>query len=185
MSGVEADSAGRYIIVIGRINNTPVILANVYAPNWDDSTFFTHLPNMDTHHLILGGDMNCVLSPFLDHSSPKTMAPSKTALAIQLFLNTYGMADTWRFRNPKSRSYSFYSPVHKTYSRIDYFFLDSQLLPLIRECEYQAIVISGHAPLLMTLCIPTTHSSYRPWRFNTLLLSDSGFVKLFSAEITE
>lgn len=183
MSGVEADSAGHYIIliVIGRINKHPCHSGKCVCTKG----FFSHLPNMDTHHLILGGDMNCVLSPFLDRSSPKTMAPSKTALAIQLFLNTYEMADTWRFRNPKSRSYSFYSPVHKTYSRIDYLFLDSQLLPLIRECEYQAIVISGHAPLLMTLCIPTTHSSYRPWRFNALLLSDSGFVKFISTEIAE
>ncbi len=72
MSNFEADSAGRYIIVVGKINNTPVTLANLYAPNWDDSTFFTNffsrLPNIDTHHLILGGDMNCVLSPTLDHS---------------------------------------------------------------------------------------------------------------------
>lgn len=68
---------------------------------------------------------------------------------------------------------------------MDYFFLNSQLLQLIRECEYQAIVKSDRAPLLMTLCIPTTHTSDRPWRFNTLLFSDSGFVKFISTEITE
>ncbi len=75
MSKIEADPAGRYIIVVGRLNNTPVVLANIYAPNWDDSAFFTGLfsriPNIDTHHLILGGDINCVLSPSLDRSSPK------------------------------------------------------------------------------------------------------------------
>lgn len=189
MSSVEADSAGRYIIVVGKLNNTPVILANLYAPNWDDSTFFTdffsRLPNIDTHHLILGGDMNCVLSPTLDRSSPRATTSSKAAQAIKQFLNSYSMTDTWRFRNPTRKSYSFYSPVHKTYSRIDYFFLDNELLSLVRECEYQAIVISDHAPLLLTLCIPTTHTNYRPWRFNTLLLSDAGFIKFISNEITE
>lgn len=182
MTNVEADSSGRYIIVVGRQNNTPVILANVYGPNWDDSTFFTnffaHIPRIDTHYLILGGDMNCVLSPSLDCSSSKTVAPSRATRTIQMFLDSYGMVDTWRFRNPKSRSYSFYSSVHKTYSHIDYFFLDSKLLPIVTECDYQAIVISDHAPLLTTLCIPTKYSNYRPCRFNTLLPSGTKLPKL-------
>ena len=41
MSSVEADSSGPYIIVVGKLNNTLVTLANLYASNWDDSTFFT------------------------------------------------------------------------------------------------------------------------------------------------
>lgn len=127
-SHVQADSAGRYVIVVGKLYSLPVILACIYAPNWDDPTFFTnffsHLPDMSSHHLILGGDINCALSPLLDRSVFRSAPLSKSAKAIQLFLKTYGIADVWRFRNPDSRAYSFYSPVHKTYSRIDYFFLD-------------------------------------------------------------
>lgn len=37
----------------------------------------------------------------------------------------------------------------------------------------------------MTLCIPTTRSNYWPWCFNTILLSDAGFVKFIFTEITE
>ena len=188
MSKVETDSSGRYIIVTGRLHNTPVILANVYAPHWDDSSFFSNffplLPNMNTHHLILGGDMNCALSPSLDRSSPRITTMSKTAHTIRLFLNTNGISDTWRFRNPTTKCYSFFSPVHGTYSRIDYFFLDKKLLPLVSKCEYQAIVISDHAPLVMTLRVPTSQTDYRPWRLNSLLLSDQTFVELISAEIT-
>lgn len=40
MSKVETDSSGRYIIVVGRLYNTPIVLANVYAPHWDDNSFF-------------------------------------------------------------------------------------------------------------------------------------------------
>ena len=155
MSKVETDSSGHYIIVVGRLYNTPVVLANLYAPHWDDSSFFINffapVPNMDTHHLILGVDMNCTLSPILDHSSPRTASKSSAASQLQLFLNTNGVADAWRFQNPTARVYSFFSPVHGTYSRIDYFFLDKRLLSLIRKCEYQAIIISDHAPLLMTM----------------------------------
>lgn len=50
-------------------------LSSVYAPNWDNTVFFanflTWLPDLSEHHLIIGGDMNCVLAPSLDRSSDK------------------------------------------------------------------------------------------------------------------
>lgn len=128
--------------------------------------------------------MNCTLSPILDHSSSKSTSKSNAATQLQLFLNTNGIADVWRFRNPTARSYSFFSPVHGTYSRIDYFFIDKSLLSLITECEYRPIIISDHAPLLMTLCIPISQANYHPWRLNTLLLADENFNKFISSEIT-
>ena len=67
MTSVEADPLGQYVIVVGQLYSLPVILANVYAPNWDNPGFFSNifsrLPNMSSHHLILGGDTNCTLSP--------------------------------------------------------------------------------------------------------------------------
>lgn len=188
MTSVEADPAGRYVVVVGQIYTFPVILANIYAPNWDDPTFFSNLfsrlPNMTSHHLILGGDMNCTLSPVLDRSSPKRSSLSKSACTIQLFLKSYGVADVWRFRNPNSRSYSFFSPVHKTYSRIDHFFLDKSLLPFVTACDYESIVISDHGPLTMRMRIPNTQTSYRPWRLNSLLLAEEAFTNLIESQIT-
>lgn len=59
---VISDPNGRYIIVVGVVSLTPVIMACVYAPNWDCPNFMTSLfssiPCLDTHHLILGGDLN-------------------------------------------------------------------------------------------------------------------------------
>lgn len=171
VSKFETDSANHYIIVVGRLNNAPDVLANMYAPNWDDRSFFTgffsRIPNIDTHHLILWGDINCVLSPLLDRSSPKTMKPIQSTQVVNQHLKSYCMNYVWRFRNTGRRSYSFYSSVHKIFSQIDYFFLDSHFLPLVSKCEYQAIVISDHAPLL-TLNMAASGSGYWPWRFNTL-----------------
>lgn len=87
-SQIDADPMGRYVIVTGKLYNIPVILASVYVPNWDDAAFFTNffswLPDLNEHHLILGGDINCVLAPSLDRSSAKTAPTSKAALSIQL-----------------------------------------------------------------------------------------------------
>lgn len=61
---VFADTNGRYIIVSGTLYQKPVVLVSVYAPNWDDhafmKTFLSSLPNLNSHALIMGGDMNCV-----------------------------------------------------------------------------------------------------------------------------
>lgn len=36
---IISDPNGRYIIISGSLFHTPVILVNVYAPNWDDENF--------------------------------------------------------------------------------------------------------------------------------------------------
>ena len=36
MSDTTSDPMGQYIIVMGWLYGFPVILANIYAPNWDD-----------------------------------------------------------------------------------------------------------------------------------------------------
>lgn len=62
------------------------------------------------------------------------------------------------------------------------FFFFRQETPSISE--YQAIVISNHAPVLMTLRIPTSHTNYCPGHLNTLFLFGACFVNFISTEIT-
>ena len=88
LSKISADPNGRFVIITGQIHDTRVALANVYAPNCDDDAFFIRLfsilPDMSSHHLILGGDFNCWLCPHLDRSSTKVCAPSRSSRVIQL-----------------------------------------------------------------------------------------------------
>ena len=153
MSNVQADSAGRYVFVVGELYTLPVILYTIYAPNWDNPMFFNHFfslfPNMSTHNRIIGGDTNCVLSS-LDRRTPGRTSLTKSAQSINLFLETYGVADVWWFPNPTSRAYSVFSPVHKTHSCIDCFFLDKRILHSIVECDYEDIVISDYGPLSLS-----------------------------------
>lgn len=85
---IHCDPDGQYVIVSGMLFQTPVVLANVYAPNWDSpnfmSTFFSHLPNLDTHKLILGGDFNCVTNPAIDRSHSKSVTPTVMSLSASM-----------------------------------------------------------------------------------------------------
>lgn len=184
---VLSDTNGRYVIVSGKLYNTLVVLANVYAPNMDDKGFFERffcsLPDLSSHTLILGGDFNCWLDPVLDRSSSNPSTTSRSASFIQNFLSNYGISDVWRYLHPQKREYSFFSHVHHTFSRIDYFLIDNQLLPSVSSCDYQSIVISDHAPITMSLALPGLPQTRRHWRFNSTLLSDTDFVKFMEEQI--
>ena len=121
---VTADKNGRYIIVSGKLFNTNVILASVYAPNVEDVDFFvrlfSHLSDLGSHYLILGSDLNRCLDQVLDRSSSRPSVVSKSVTYIKSFISECGVSDVWRERNPDDRQYSFFSHVHHSYTRIDY-----------------------------------------------------------------
>uniref|UniRef100_A0AAY4CIR4 Endonuclease/exonuclease/phosphatase domain-containing protein n=1 Tax=Denticeps clupeoides TaxID=299321 RepID=A0AAY4CIR4_9TELE len=69
-----------------------------------------------------GGDFNLVLQPNLDRSNPTlSKIVSKSASAVLSFMESYKLFDPLRYTNPTSQQYSFFSSVHHSYSRIDFF----------------------------------------------------------------
>uniref|UniRef100_A0A3B4VKF1 exodeoxyribonuclease III n=1 Tax=Seriola dumerili TaxID=41447 RepID=A0A3B4VKF1_SERDU len=182
-----SDPQGRFVIVTGSLFNMQVALACIYAPNWDDASFISRLisalPNMNTHRLIFGGDINCVMDPTLDRSSPKSVFPSKMAHALSTFMNEAGCVDPWRFLFPRNKEFSFFSHVHQSCTRIDYFFIDKTLLPFIKKSECSAIVESDHAPVLLDLGFPLNQAQRPSWRLDSTLLADENFHKRISTAI--
>lgn len=187
MSQVISDPNGRFIIVTGKMGCNRIVLANVYGPNWDDENFFRNfffsLPDLHSHQLILGGDFNCCLDPLLDRSSTKLSAVSKSAKTIQIFMEQYAISDPWRFFNPGIKQFSFFSPVHNTFSRIDMFLIDNKLLSSVKLCSYNPIVISDHATVILDVSFPGRPPSRAPWRFDSLLLSDDDFIRTINSQI--
>lgn len=173
------DHQGRFIVVSGILNQVPVVLVNIYAPNWDDAGFINTLvskiPNLNSRYAIFGGDLNCVMNPIMDRSNPKAFSLSKKAAAIANFMNEIGCLDPWRFANPNGKIFSFFSHAHQSYSRIDYFFVDKTLLPYVKNVDYSAIVESDHAPVLLDIHVPSQTPSRSFWKFNMNLLSDEQF----------
>ena len=184
---VFADTNGRYIIVSGTLYQKPVVLVSVYTPNWDDhafmKTFLSSLPNLNSHTLIMGGDMNCVIDPLLDKSSFKNVVPSRMARTVSAFMEQYGYIDPWRFLNPSAKQYSFLSHVHRTYSRIDYFLIDKTFISSIVSTQYSSIAVSDHSSVTLDLRFELKHKSYRSWHLDPLLLSQSDFCKQVSEAI--
>lgn len=116
------------VVVTGTILNVHVTFLNLYAPNFDSPGFFRgvfHLIlDLATTNLIAGGDFNCVLDTILDRSSSRPISPSDSTNVLNNLMNSLNLTDIWRIHNPTEKEYSFFSQVHNTYTRIEYFLID-------------------------------------------------------------
>lgn len=67
---VYQDAEGWYVMVVGTIARLKITILNVYAPNEDCPHFFKKLAHLIADNgegiLLMGGDLNCVLSNRLD-----------------------------------------------------------------------------------------------------------------------
>ena len=110
-TNIISDLHGR-IIVSGSLYHKPVLLVNIYAPDWDDEKFIekviSSIPDLNSRSLIFGGDPNCTINPSFDCSSPKIKIPPKMAKTLSSFMNQIGCFDPWRFCFPHSKVFSFF-----------------------------------------------------------------------------
>lgn len=87
------------------------------------------------------------------------------------------------FINPSGRDYSFFLAVHNSYSRIDYFLIDAQLVSFTTNVKYHTISISDHSPLTFNLYLEGADPPSRSWRLNPYLLTNEEFCGFIEAQI--
>lgn len=75
---------------------------------------------------------------------------SKTK-TLNNFMSELGLIDPWRAKNPKGKDFSFFSNVHNSYSRIDFFCLPQQYMHKVTDCFIEPITLSDHAPIVLKL----------------------------------
>jgi len=87
-TSVSNDPLGRYLLVSGTINSLPITLLNIYGPNTDEPNFFRKvfdlLPDDGDSNIIIAGDFNCYLDPFLDRLSTR---PAPEIASVKLLNN--------------------------------------------------------------------------------------------------
>lgn len=184
---VITDKEGRFILVYGQLLDTPIILCNIYAPNADTPAFFHNLSQylleLEGAQMVVGGDFNQILDQDLDRSLPRRGTESKSVVAIRQMTSDLGLNDIWRTMHPEGREYSFYSPPHNVYTRIDYFLISEALVNNSIDSSIGNIVISDHAPIFLCLGNILQIPQSRRWRLNVSLIKESGFIKLIRDEI--
>ena len=83
--------------------------------------------------MILMGDLNFCMDPVVDSTSQVQGTNNVQLKKLKQKMYSNQMVDIWRIMHPTVQDYTFYSPVHGTYSRIDYIMVDHRLLELVIE----------------------------------------------------
>ncbi|OCT94959.1 hypothetical protein XELAEV_18012643mg [Xenopus laevis] len=147
------DQEGRYVIVTGLLQNQMVTLASVYAPNTKKTkfflTFFEKLAEVKEGRLIVGGDFNTILQNNLDRTRDTLAAKHSLELTFDTkrltkHLRNLALVDIWREKHPLDRDYTYFSPVHGSYSRIDFLFTNSTQFDVVGTAKIHDITWSDH-----------------------------------------
>lgn len=140
------------------------------------------LPENNDSNIIVVGDLNCYLDPFLDRLSTRPAPEIASVKLLNNLLKSRNLVNIWRIQHPTSREYSFYSNGHKSYSRIDYFLTESNLTSKMTNSKYQNILISHHSPVAISLNLSVPRQPYC-WRFNPNHLNDDKFVEYITTKL--
>ena len=104
-------------------------------------------------------------------------------LVLNNLSGSFDRVDIWRVQHPSERQYSFFSPVHCSFSRIDYFLISSGLISNLISTIYHSILVSDHSPISFEINFnlrPHQHN----WKFNPSLYLDKIFCEYIAFKIS-
>eukprot|EP00079_Xenopus_tropicalis_P032749 XP_017946520.1 PREDICTED: UDP-Gal:betaGlcNAc beta 1,4- galactosyltransferase, polypeptide 1, gene 1 isoform X1 [Xenopus tropicalis] len=185
---IKSDPEGRFLILVGQIQDTPITLATVYGPNEGQQTyyreFFSILEERCRGPLILAGDFNEVSHPNIDRQpSPVSIHNQKNKHYFAKLIDKYLLVDAWREQHPFKKDFTFFSVPHNSHSRIDMFLIHKQISPNTSQTKILSCPWSDHSIITLTL----TSLAHKPlnniWRLDDSLLSNPQHQQTIESEL--
>ena len=182
-----SDKSGRYVMLKGHLHGQLVSFLNVYFPPVQSNDFISQVMSLFADWIgensVIAGDFNCYFSSVMDKSSSVPNSMSRRARAVSDTCSELDLVDTWRVLHPNDKAFTFYSGVHKTCSRIDFFLTPKVALSNVQSCTIGDIIISDHAPIYITLNNLIPMCQNRPWRYSTFLNHDPNFEEFLKKQL--
>lgn len=117
-------------------------IVNSYSPNSHQIAFLNKLwkkiKRVQQRKLLWCGDFNEISDALVDSTSKGIRPP----LQLGSWFTKWQLFDVWHCYHASERDYTFYSPVHKSFSRIDMFMVDRQSLQKVDKCDIGTITWS-------------------------------------------
>ena len=169
------DKEGRFVLVLGKIENVEITLINIYYPPDEKAQFMNEMIDLIVTQgkgmVIIGGDLNLVLNPNVDSTAGIKHKSEKNANILRRACKELGMIDVWRTLHPRTKDYTYYSNRHSTYNRLDYFLMFKKDMINITKCTIGTITLSDHAKLTLKVNLNSNKGKYL-WRMNNSLLQN-------------
>ncbi|MEE6508306.1 hypothetical protein FKM82_020332 [Ascaphus truei] len=125
------------------------------------------------------------MQPSLDRSGRAGTVNKKAVASLRKGLKANQLTDIWRELHPTDRDYMFYSHSHGTYSRIDYFFVSCQLVPMVSQAGIHDISWSDHAPIELRCEHIRTGRPGANWKLNESILKIPEICEAIGSEIDQ
>lgn len=183
---------GRSLIARVMLYGKIFTIINLYLPNYEQiKSGMEALSNaMEKAEgvIILGGDFNFILDTKMDTTSNHTHRNKSQLREFKNVLGNYQMIDIWRIQHETEKNYTYYSNIHDSYHRIDYFFINRAGIMMTPLTDIDGYLWSDHAPIYLELKL-TEHKKNKKtresWRMNDNLIKDKECENDIRKEIIE
>ena len=186
---LKIDEEGRFIFLKGVIQGMKILFGNFYFPTRDKEReqiqFLKDLEKIileiwsREYELVLGGDYNLIMDKKLDYMGSNIPSRNKFNDIFEDFLDRYCLEDVWRKKNPNEKQFTFKQNYPAVHTRLDYWFISSNLEKLTHSCNILTSITPDHSGLKLQLRSLSDNyvfgKSY--WKFNNSLCEDKVFVE--------
>lgn len=167
-----------------------VTVLNVYAPTGsrgrrERDTFFTAdlapLLASAGGRFVWGGDFNAVLS------GAQTTGTAYPCQTLKKIVSEAGLTDAWEKLRPGERGFTYVAPQGACASRLDRFYISTQIHSTAQRISTIPATISDHHALLLTLALPARDDAGGPtrrqrgqWKVDPTILKHEAFLSEFA-----
>ena len=122
----------------------------------------------------IGGDFNCTFNQYLDKLGGDSQAGSTALEALTDLLKSFNLTDVFRSMHPSARQFTRINS--KVSSRLDKFYVSSEILANNKHCGITVFPFSDHDAPFLSFKLPNISPRGRgTWKFNTSLLENEEF----------
>ena len=186
-----SDKNGRYIILVVSVEDSHLILVNIYAPNDlnQQSKFFRslhhQLQDFSQENIVIGGDFNCALSDKDKKGGDAVAQKASVIKEIEELCTSYNLVDIWRHLNPLLESYTWRNKSHNIQCRLDFFLISEELTNVDATCKIFHAPETDHSAISLHLQARFNKQRRGPgfWKFNSSLLKDDNYVNALRKNI--
>ena len=181
----KRDSSGRLVSLLIAVDRSKFNLVCVYAPTnlTERREFFSELHEffIPAEGLVLGGDFNCY-----DSTLDKLNGNVNINNEFKDLKSTFHLVDVWRKSHPGVREFTWFNSDYSIASRLDKFYLSSNIANLFLSSSIIPCCYSDHDYVDLHL----DFSLFSPrgpgiWKLNNSLLDDSDFCDYIRSRIVD
>ena len=181
---ITRDKNGRFTIAKVTIDDSHLILANIYSPNDLNQQvhFFKELQDQlqeyPYENIIIGGDFNCALTMRDKEGGNPVTRKLPVINEINRLCNLYNLCDICRSLNPDVKQFTWRDKSFKVQCRLDYFLTSNELSNLASDCSIIYAPKPDHSVAQINLIAKEFKQKKEPgfWKFNTSFLEDHQYV---------